>query len=107
MPKTPERTPQHRPTLADQNARYYELLMAYATKPARQGSQTVELAERHAGPKDGQLRLASLSLVQAEDESDVQFQGRIEAVTRAVLEIRDKLNAEIDAEKVGANGEGE
>ena len=91
--------PEHheRPTLGAQLARQHELLMAYATKPARQSAQTVELAERHAGPHDGKLRLASLQLVQAEDEEDVQYLGRIETFTRQVLAVRDTLNAEIEA----------
>lgn len=95
MPATPERTPVHRPTLADQNARYYELLMAQATKSARQGSQTAELVERHAGARDGFLRLGLISLVQHEDESDVQFLGRMEDFTRKAIAVRDKLNDEI------------
>lgn len=94
MAKDTDTTPKHRPTLAEQNARYYELLMAQATKPARQGSQTVEFAERHAGAMDGQLRLASVQLVQRDDEEDVQFQGRVEDFTREILAIRDRINNE-------------
>lgn len=95
MPAKPAAPPKpERPTLAAQLARQHELLMAQATKPARTGAQSVELAERHAGPHDGELRLSSLALVQHEDESDVQFLGRLEDTTRKVLEVRDKINAE-------------
>lgn len=104
---TKDTTRKHeRPTLAAQLARQHELLMAQATKPARTGAQTVEFAERHTGPKDGLLRLASLQLVQHDDEEDVQFQGRIEATARAILAIRDTLNAELDEVAAATRPEG-
>ena len=102
MPKQ-ETAPHHeRPTLGAQLARQHELLMAQATKPARTSPQVIELAERHAGQRDGLLRLASLQLVQHEDESDVRFLGRIEATTRDVLDKLDKINAERDSAVVAA-----
>ena len=92
MSATTERTPAHRPTLADQNARYYELLMAQATKSPRQGSQSVEWGERPSGDMNGTIYFKSVLLVQREDESDVQFIGRQEEALREVLALRDRLN---------------
>lgn len=83
-----------RPTLGAQLARQHELLMAQATKPARTSPQMIEVAERHAGQKDGLLRLASLQLVQEEGESDVAFLGRIEETTRNVLGKLDSINTD-------------
>lgn len=103
----PAQVKPERPTLAGQLARQHELLMAQATKAVRAVDQTVEFAERHAGAKDGLLRVASVKLVQHEDEEDVQFLGRIESFTRDVFAVRDRLNAEIDTEKVGATKAGE
>lgn len=96
-----------RPTLAAQLARQHELLMAAATKPARTAPQTVELAERSTGARDGQLRIASLALVQHDGESDVQFLGRLEDLGRKAIAVRDTLNAEQDARAVGAEPKGE
>jgi hypothetical protein len=108
VPKDTERTPQHRPTLADQNARYYELLMAMATKPARTGTQTTEFGERTTGVTNGHLYFKSVQLVQRDDESDVAFVGRQEEYLRTMISLRDLLNAEHDARVVGAaNGEAE
>lgn len=92
MAKDTETTPRHRPTLADQNARYYELLMAQATKSPRQGSQSVEWGERPSGEMNGTIYFKSVLLVQRDDESDVQFLGRQEEQLKAVLALRDSIN---------------
>lgn len=94
MADATEKTPKHRPTLADQNARYYELLMAQATKSPRQGTQSVEWGERPSGDMNGTVYFKSVLLVQREDESDVQFIGRQEEQLKAILALRDRLNPE-------------
>ena len=94
-----------RPTLAGQLAAQHELLMAQATKSARSTPDTVELAERHTGGRDGELRIGTVSLVKREDESDVQFLGRLEETTRNVIKIRDTLNVEQAAARADSNGE--
>lgn len=104
MPATSERTPAHRPTLSDQNARYYELLMAQATKAPRQGAQSTEWGERTTGPTSGHLYFKSVQLVQREDESDLQFLGRQEDALRQMLAVRDKLNAETETAAQAATG---
>ena len=91
-----------RPTLAGQLARQHELLMAAATKPARQGAQTIEYGERATGPESGHLYFKSIVLVQRDDESDLQFLGRQETTLRGVGELRDKLNLETDKAAVGS-----
>ena len=107
MPAHDKAPEAHRPTLGEQLARQHELLMAQATKPARITPQSIELAEHHTGPEKGNLRIASLALVQHDGESDVQFIGRLEETTRAVLKVRDTLNAEHAAGSEDADGETE
>jgi len=97
-------TPRHRPTLADQNARYYELLMAQATKSPRQGSQSATLTERTTGANNGDLAV-KVELVQHPDESDVQFLGRLEDFGRRALAVRDTLNDE-NRSSLAARGTG-
>lgn len=104
MASDTETTPKHRPTLADQNARYYELLMAQATKSPRQGAQTATLTERTTGAANGDLAV-KVELVQHPEESDVQFIGRMESFGRQALAVRDKLNAE--QAPLGERGSGE
>lgn len=83
-----------RPTLTGQLARQHELLMAAATRPSRVNPETIEIAERHTGSRDGELRLVTLALVREDGESSVQFLGRLEETTRDVMTVLDTLNAE-------------
>jgi hypothetical protein len=78
-------------------ARYHEIIMAFVTKTPRTSPDTVELAERHAGPRDGYLRIGKIDLARLEDEDDPHYVGRIEEFTRLALAARDRLNAEIEA----------
>lgn len=91
-----------RPTLGAQLARQHELLMAQATKPARQGAQTFEWSERHVGAHDGELRLASAVFVQHDDETDLQFLGRQIELLRAARLEQSRFNAEIVAGREAA-----
>lgn len=93
MPKTPPTQAHERPTLGAQLARQHELLMANATKSARQGSQSATLTERTTGANSGDVAV-KVELVQHEDESDVAFLGRIEEFGRKAIAVADKLNAE-------------
>jgi len=100
--KTPQ-TERHRPTLGEQLARQHELLMANATKSARQGSQSATLTERTTGANSGDVAV-KVELVQHEHEDDVAFLGRIESFGRKALEVADKLNAERRAREQEAGG---
>jgi hypothetical protein len=82
-----------RPTLGAQLARQHELLMAQATKSARQGSQSATLTERTAGANSGDVAV-KVELVQHEGENDAAFLGRIEDFGRKAIAVADKLNAE-------------
>jgi len=94
-------------TLSGQLARQHELLMAQATKSARQGSQSATLTERTTGANSGDVAV-KVELVQHDEEDDVAFLGRIESFGRKALEIADKLNAERrDREQSGASGDAE
>ena len=96
---TTDTAPAHeRPTLSAQLARQHELLMAQATKPARQGAQTVEYGERATGADSGTLYFKSLVLVQRDDETDLQFLGRQETQLRNVTTLLENLNTEAAAE---------
>jgi hypothetical protein len=98
--------PQHeRPTLGAQLARQHELLMAQATKSARQGSQSATLTERTTGANSGDVAV-KVELVQHDDEDDVAFLGRIESFGRKAIAVADKLNAERRArEQAGTDEE--
>lgn len=96
-----------RPTLADQLARQHELLMAAATKPARQGAQTVEYGKQTTGANAGDLYVKSLVLVQRDDEPDVMFLGRQEATLRKVNAMLEAVNAEPATEPEAESGETE
>lgn len=104
--KTPHPKPE-RPTLAAQLARQHELLMAQATKPARQGAQTVEYGERATGADTGTLYVKSLVLVQRDDESDLQFLGRQEQRLRDTAKLLTTLNAADAIEQAADGGETE
>ena len=103
MVKQVETPKPKRPTLSDALAQQHELLMAFATKSARQGAQSVSFSERHNGPDNGTL-FVKVDLVQHEDEEDVQFLGRIERFTQSCLDIRDRLN-DLQATKRDGGGE--
>lgn len=93
MANTNTPPPHERPTLGAQLARQHELLMAQATKSARQGSQSATLTERTTGANSGDVAV-KVELVQHEDEDDAAFLGRIEAFGRKAIAVADKLNAE-------------
>lgn len=91
------------PSMAEINAAQHEIIMAYATKSAKQGAQTAKFAERSAGANSGEFYV-SFDLVQREDEEDVQFLGRIMEFGRKAIDCRDELNAYQSSKR--DNGEG-
>jgi hypothetical protein len=81
------------PTLSDQLAAYREIIMAQVTKPARSGSQSVTFGKRAVGAKQDELYLKDLTLVQREDEDDMQWLGRTEALLNESDNIEIRFNA--------------
>jgi hypothetical protein len=103
---TPTPAAHERPTLSAQLARQHELLMAYANKSPRQGSQSAVLTERTTGANSGDVAV-KVELVQHDDEDDTAFLGRIEAFGRKAIAVADKLNAERRAREQAAATDGE
>ena len=98
--------PKHeRPTLRDQLQAQHEILMAMATKSARQGAQSISLAQYTSGAGYGDFYL-KVDLVQQDGEDDVEFIARMETFTVACIGVRDAINAGQLAKRVADAGKG-
>ena len=93
----------HRITLADQLARQHELLMAAATKQARERTDHTEYGTvGTSGDRFGLAYLKSLVVVREDGEDSVAYSGRKQAALLAELDFlvsvnADKLRRELEA----------